>query len=247
MSYSNKNTKKYLLIFDFDQTIVDQDSEVELLNLIFSKELYDQIMKEIYNYDFFEGFNYYFRIMKDMGLTLKDIDSNLEKLELSPKMVDLFDYLKKNKKKYEIVILSSCIDYSIKKVLKHYGFSDLIDDYLCTKAYIEEEKSNKLLYVPKNQFPHSCKICSPSQCKSVELEKFLNKKYKKYEKLLFVCDGENDFCPSKKVLKEGDIVFPRVEHNLINKLKEKKFRDQIICKVHPWKTADEIILELKKL
>ena len=58
MSYSNKNTKKYLLIFDFDQTIVDQDSEVELLNLIFSKELYDQIMKEIYNYDLAVIFHY---------------------------------------------------------------------------------------------------------------------------------------------------------------------------------------------
>ena len=34
--------------------------------------------------------------MKDIGLTLKDINDNLEKLKLSPKMEELFDYLKIN-------------------------------------------------------------------------------------------------------------------------------------------------------
>ncbi len=247
MSNSNKNFKKYLLIFDFDETIVDQDSEEELLKLTFTKQQYNQIISTISKLDFFEGFNYYFKLMKEKGLTLKDINNNLYKLQLSPKMLNLFNYIKKNKSKFDVVILSSCIDYSIKQVLKHYGYSDLVEQYLCTKAYVEPEKSDKLLYVPKNQFPHTCDLCSDSQCKSSELEKFLKmKKYKKYEKKLFVCDGDNDYCPSKNVLKKGDILFPRDDHRLLNKLKQTNFRD-ITCDVHPWKSADEIILELEKL
>jgi 2,3-diketo-5-methylthio-1-phosphopentane phosphatase len=245
--YSRKNSKKYLLIFDFDETIVDKDSEEELLKLTFTKQQYDQIMSTINDLDFFEGFNYYFKLMKDIGITLKDINNNLDKLELSPKMLDLFDYIGKNRAKFDVVILSSCIDYSIKNVLKHYGYINLVDQYLCTKAYVEQEKSDKLLYVPKNQFPHTCDICSASQCKSSELEKFLKmKKYNKYEKLLYIGDGENDYCPSKKMLKKGDILFPRDEHRLYSKLKKTNFRD-IICDVHPWKRADEIIFELNKL
>ena len=61
---SEKPEKKFLLIFDFDETIIDQDSEEELLKNIFSKEEYDKINKELINMEFFEGFNYYFKRMK---------------------------------------------------------------------------------------------------------------------------------------------------------------------------------------
>ena len=98
---------------------------------------------------------------------------------------------------------------------------NLFDDFLCNKAELQNNKSQQLLYVPRDQFPHSCDICMPSQCKSCELEKYLNKKGNNYKKILFVCDGSNDFCPTQNILKQGDIVFPRAEHSLIKKLSKK--------------------------
>ena len=240
---SNKSSKKYLLIFDFDQSIVDQDSEYEQVKMTLSEAEYNKMVEM----DYYDGFNYYFKKLKEIGLTLKDLHSNLEKLELSPKMEELFKYLSKNKSKYDIIILSSYIDYSIKHVLKVHGFLDLFDDFLCNKAEIPNNKSQQLLYVPRDQFPHSCDICMPSQCKSCELEKYLNKKGNIYKKILFVCDGSNDFCPTQKILKQGDIVFPRAEHSLIKKLSKKSVKSQIACEIFPWKNADEIIIKLKDL
>ena len=163
-------------------------------------------------------------------------------------MKELFDYLRKNKSKYEMLILSGDIDYSINQVLKYHGFLDLFDDFILNKAIIQDEKSERLIFVPKDQFPHSCDLCISCQCKGLELKKYLEKnKDKKYSKIIFVCDGGNDFCPSKKILKKGDIVFPRVEHGLCRKLYEKKLINELVCDVYPWKSADEIIDKLEKL
>ena len=239
--------KKYLLIFDFDGTIIDKDSEEELLKNIFSKEEYDKIMNKLWNLEFYDGFNYYFKLMKNIGLTIKDIDSSLEKIELSPKISKLFDFLRKNKSKYEMIICSTGIDYSIKYILKYYGFLDLFDDFICIKSNIGNEKSDQLLYVPKNQYPNSCDICGPNQCKGTELKKYMENSNKKYEKILFVCDGGNDYCPSKTFLKKGDIVFPRIGNSLYKKLYEENFKNELICDIYPWKNADEIILKLQEL
>ena len=239
--------KKYLLSFDFDETIIDQDSEEEILKSAFSKKELDEINQALTKIDFFEGFNYYFKKMKQNKMTLKDFNTILDKIQLSPKMKELFDYLRENKSKYEIIICSNAVDYEIKYVLQHNGFLDLFDGFICTKGKFQNEKSEHLLFVEKNQFPHSCNICSSFQCKGFEIKKYIEKSKNKFEKILFVCDGSNDFCPSKNTLKKGDIVFPRFEHNLYNKLFKEKLRDQLVCDVCPWKNAEEIISKLKQL
>lgn len=246
MSEENSD-KKYLLVFDFDETIIDQDSEEEILKSTFSKKDLDIINEELPKLDFFEGFNFYFKKMKQLGLSLKDLDTILEKLQLSPKMKDLFNYLRKNKSKYEIIICSNAVDYEIKYVLKFNGFLDLFNEFICSKAIIQDEKSDSILYIPKNQFPHSCNICSSFQCKGFEIKKYIEKNKNKFDKILFVCDGSNDFCPAKNTLKKGDIVFPRYEHNLYNKLFKEKLKAQLVCEICPWKSAEDIISKLKEL
>ena len=240
---SEKSSKKYLIVFDFDQTIVDKDSEYEQVKMIFSEEEYNKMVQM----DYYDGFNYFFKRLKEIGLTLNDLHSYLEKLELSPKMDELFKYLRQNKSKYDIIVLSSYIDYSIKYVLKFHGVLDLFDDFLCNKAEMGNNKWKQLLYIPKNQLPHSCEMCVPSQCKSHEIKKFLKEKNKHYDKILYIGDGSNDFCPTKKILKHGDIVFPRADYSLMKILSTMGDKSQISCEIFPWKSADEIINKLKDL
>ena len=239
--------EKILLIFDFDQTIMDKDTIYEQANIALSQEDYHKIM-EIDKVDYYDAFNYYFKRVKDIGLTLKNINSILEKLEFSPKMKELFDYLRKNKSKYEMIILSGDYDYSVNHILKYHGILDLFDELILIKGIIQDEKSESLIYIPRDQFPHKCDLCISSQCKGLELKKYLDKnKEKQYSKKIFVCDGGNDYCPSKKILKKGDIVFPRVDYGLYKKLFEQKLISELECNVYPWKSADEIISKLEEI
>ena len=107
------SSKKILLIFDFDETIVDQDSIYEQARMTLSEEDYKKII-ELDKFDYYDAFNYFFKKEKEQGLTLKDINSNLEKLSLSPKIPELFDFIRKTKSKYDLLLLSGDIDYVIK-------------------------------------------------------------------------------------------------------------------------------------
>ena len=243
MSIEETSLNKILLIFDFDETIIDKDSEYELAKMLNSKEEYDKIV-EMDDTDYYSGFNYLFQKLKSNNFTLQDVNLTLDKMELSPKMSELFDYIRKNKSKYEIIIISGDIDYSINHILKHYNIFDLFDCIISNKSIIQNINDERLLYIPENQFPHSCNLCIESQCKGLELQKFLEKNGKKFKKIVFVCDGGNDFCPCKKVLAKGDVVFPRVGHWFCIRMKEENLMDQLTCDVYPWKNADEIINKL---
>ena len=232
---------KILLIFDFDETITDQDSLYEQARMTLSEEDYKKIM-EIDEFDYYDAFNYFFKKEKEAGLNLKDINSNLEKLSLSPKIKELFDYIRKNKSKYDLIVLSGDIDYSIKYVLNYHKILDLFSCIICNKAEIQEENAERIMYVPRDQFPHNCELCVESQCKGLELEKFL--KNKNYEKILFVCDGGNDFCPAKKLMKKGDIVFPREGHRFLERIKFENLENDLKCEIFPWKTGEDIIHKL---
>ena len=242
----NNYSEKILIIFDFDETITDKDSEYEQARMTLSENEYKKII-DLDHDDYYRAFNYFFKKMKELGLALNDINSNLEKLELSPKIKDLFEYLKLNKNKYEIIILSGDIDYTIKYVLKYHGYLDLFDEIICNKAIIQNNNSAQLIYVPNDQFPHSCNDCIFCQCKSNELQKFLDKKGIKYKRIIFICDGGNDICPCKKILKNDDIVFPRLDHWFYERMINENIRDELKCHIYPWKSADEIIFKLKNI
>jgi pyridoxal phosphate phosphatase PHOSPHO2 len=238
------SSNKILLIFDFDETIMDKDSVYEIARMTLSNEDYIKIM-EIDNEDYYDAFNYFFKKLKEIGLDLIKYNKYLKKLELSPKMNELFDYIKKNKSKYDLLILSGDIIYSIQYILKYHGYLDLFSYFICNKADIQEENSERIIYVPRDQFPHNCDLCIASQCKGLELEKFL--KDKKYEKIFFVCDGGNDFCPAKKIMKKADIVFPREGHRFLKRIKIENLKDELKCEIVPWKTGEDIINRLKQI
>lgn len=238
------SSKKILLIFDLDETIVDQDSIYEQAKMTLSEEDYKRII-EIDKFDYYDAFNYFFKKEKEIGLNLNDINSNLEKLALSPKMVELFDYIRQNKSKYDLLLLSGDIDYVVKYVCKYHNILDLFSYIICNKAEIQDDKAERAIYVPRDQFPHDCDLCISSQCKGLELEKFL--KDKNYEKILFVCDGGNDYCPAKKIMKKGDVVFPRDGHRFLERIKNEDLKNELTCDIVPWKTGDDIINKLKEI
>lgn len=238
------SSPKILLIFDFDETIMDKDSIYEMARMTLSDEEYKKVM-EIDNYDYYDAFNYFFKKEKEIGLSLADMHSNLEKLALSPKIKELFDYIRENKSKYDLLILSGDINYDIKYILKHHNFLDLFKDIIANREEIQDENAEQLIYVPRDQFPHSCDLCISSQCKGLELEKYL--KDKKYDKILFICDGGNDFCPAKNVLGKRDIVFPREGHRFLKRIEIEDLKNDLKCEIVPWKTGEDIIKRLKEI
>ena len=67
-----------------------------------------------------------------------------------------------------------------------------------------------------------------------------------YNKILYVGDGGNDLCLSKK-LSEKDYVFPRKNYKLYKLLFNENKKDEIKANIYPWQNGQEIIDILETL
>ena len=242
-----KEDKKYLLIFDFDKTILNDDS----FGFLFMKALTKEEKEEIYrlprNQNWVIGFNYTLKKIKSHGTTLNEFNKILEELPLTKGMLDLFSYIEKQKSKFEVVLMSGDYEYVIKYLLKYHKIYDLFSDIICTPSRISNsEEEDQFIYVLEKK-PHNCKICNPCNCKSQDFKEFcLSHDINQYENVIFICDGWNDFCLAK-ILSNRDIVFARKNFALYKKLFENNLKSEINCKVEGWEDGKDIIKFLQSL
>jgi pyridoxal phosphate phosphatase PHOSPHO2 len=166
-----------------------------------------------------------------------------ESIPLTNGMKELFDFLKQNLNKYELIILSSGNKISIEYLLTYNNIIDIFKAILTNPSYINEKGIIKVSQSNK----HDCKTCNACQCKKIELNEYFKKNPKQnYDKIIWICDGKNDICLCES-LENKDYVFPRKDYDLYKELYIKNFKDKIKCKIISWKDGFDIINELKKL
>jgi 2,3-diketo-5-methylthio-1-phosphopentane phosphatase len=237
---SNKN---YLLIFDFDKTIINNDLEHEITKE-FLPEIYKEKNGNLYTVKNWIPFNnYLYNQMKQKNKTIIDIKNKIKSLELSPNFNELFNFIKDNKKNFECMIFSASNKYAIKCVLKDKKIFDLFSLIVGNEA----EENNENLIVVKSIGYLNCNDCNPALCKTLVFnEYFKENEKKKYDKIIFICDGYNDYCLSKN-LSENDVVFVRKNFGLDNILNDEEKKKKIKCNIKFWENGFDIINVLKDL
>ncbi|KAM4692280.1 phosphoethanolamine/phosphocholine phosphatase isoform 1-T2 [Rhinophrynus dorsalis] len=238
---------KYLLVFDFDETIVNENSDDSVIQVAPGQELPDWLRQT-----FQEGFyNQYmqrvFEYMGDKGVRLLDLKTVYEKIPLSPGMPDLFRFLTKNQDRFEIILISDANMFGIESSLKSNGYHSLFRRVISNPTKVD--KNGHLTLGPYHS--HTCPQCPANMCKRKILTEYLSERSQDgvaFEKLLYVGDGANDFCPSV-LLTSTDIAFPRKNypmHQLIRKMEEKQ-KGTYQAKVVAWDSADVITHSLQGL
>ena len=89
---------------------------------------------------------------------------------------------------------------------QHQGMTDIFQEIMTNPAEFKDsgllEINRRILASDAKQ--HSCKVgCSANMCKGEELEAFLERKGGRstYDKIIYVGDGSNDFCPLLRLTK----------------------------------------------
>lgn len=89
---------------------------------------------------------------------------------------------------------------------QHQGMTDIFEEIITNPAEFKEsgllEINRRILASAPKQ--HSCKVgCSANMCKGAELEAFLERKGGRstFDKIIYVGDGSNDFCPLLRLTK----------------------------------------------
>ena len=203
--------KKHLVIFDFDQTIIDLDSEFSMVEK-YAKNLYEEKNGDLYVKDHWIEFNnYIYTKILENGYTFEDVKMYFESLNLSPNMEELFDYLRENKNKFEAIIITANNDQVVDIVLSSHHIKDCFNHILCNKS-VRDEKNIFKIWAINEKYEH-CEDDKPFLCKSLFFEDFIKDKKDRYDKIFYIGDGKNDFCLSKK-LGVNDIIFPRFNYTL---------------------------------
>ena len=241
-----EKAKKTLLIFDFDKTILNDDSFGHIiLNTLTKEEL--QIIYNNRNENWVDGYNYALKQLKSHGITKEKFNEMLNQISLTQGMSELFNYIKEKKENYDSIILSSNYEYVIKYILNKNNIIDIFLDIITNPSReANQDEKEQFIYVLKKQ-EHNCKICNPCSCKKNEFKEFCNTHdMNNYDKVIFICDGFNDFCLAVD-LGENDITLMRKNFALYKKIKSKNFQNKLKCKVQAWESGNDIINYLETI
>ena len=240
---NNNEEEKILILIDFDGTIIEGDIVFSMFENTLNKEDYKSVT-DFDNLNYAEAIDKYYKLMKSYNKSINDINPCLEKMKLNEGIQELFDYIRQNKNKFFLILITGDDLYPTTYFLKYKGFIDLFDYFIGIPSKLEKgETMVKLNYLPL----HDCEFCDESLCKNNEFLKFLekNKKYKD-SKIYYICDGWNDYCLSSKYLRNRDFIFIREGCSFWKMLKKEKYNKNIKSNIFYWKNAKEIIDIIEK-
>ncbi|TMX05635.1 hypothetical protein EJD97_013637, partial [Solanum chilense] len=201
---------KNRIVFDFDRTLIDDDSDrwvVENMGLthLFNQlrptlpwnALMDRMMEELHS----EG-----KTVEQIAECLKDVPLHPHTISAIQSAHDLGCDLK---------VVSDANEFYIETILKHHRLERYFSKVITNPISVDGEGRLRI-------FPYhmaSCNLCPPNLCKGLVIEQIqasLSEKVK--SRFIYLGDGRGDYCPTLK-LDKGDHVmlrkgFPLSDHLL---------------------------------
>lgn len=240
--------KRFLIFFDFDETIVDETSDDMVVQAAPGQVLpgwlkdtyqpgqYNQYMQRVLAY------------LAEQGVTESQIRAVMEKLPATPGMLTLLQFLRtRPPHDFEVVLLSDANTFFVEAWLRRAGARPLFHRIFANPANFN--KDGRLVLRPFHS--HDCPRCPENMCKRAVVREYVSRRAQErgrpYERVFYVGDGANDFCPAT-ALGPRDVVFPRRDfpmHRLITEMHEAapgEFRSVTA----PWAGAEEVVQRLRK-
>ncbi|KAI8803254.1 phosphatase phospho-type [Cladochytrium replicatum] len=225
-----------LVCYDFDWTIVDEDTDnwMFLLRPNIEKELREESKKGR------TWVNVVIDCLQKLqsepeGVTLEQIAERLQTIPFSTGMQ--FGIRRAKDHGAQQCILSDANQFSIATVLKHYGLYEHFSKIITNRADVSE---GKLKVAPWNTEPHACENgCTYNLCKGSEILKIIDRS--RHSRVVYLGDGRNDFCPATK-LQKGDIVLVRTGRALERIMKSGDAEAaKVVADVRYWSSGEDVL------
>lgn len=240
--------RRFLVAFDFDHTVVEENSDIVARKLI-NADLIPEQVRSLYEV---KGWTDYmseiFKLLQKHNVNKDTIIRAMQNLTPAPKMSELLSWLRDEG--HETIIISDSNSVFISAWLDYRNLHECVRRVFTNPASFEE---NGLLSIAPYHDQDWCNLSTRNLCKGHILETYINKRQEEgeqFDAVAYVGDGQNDFCPALK-LKESDFVFPRsgfpLERLINSPPKDNLYEGKKVkSKVFPWVSALEIKDILKK-
>ncbi|AES67879.2 putative hydrolase [Medicago truncatula] len=223
-----------VVIFDFDSTIIECDSDNWVLDEFGLTEKFYQLLPSMLWNPLMD------KIMNELhaqGKTMEEIVEVLNRTPIHPRIIPAIEAA--YSLGCELRIVSDANIFFIETILKHHGVLNCFSKITANPSYVNGE--GRLIICPYHDYlksSHGCNLCPPNMCKGKVMEMFQNSLDDEgKKKIIYLGDGSGDFCPSLK-LKESDYLMPRMNFALSDLVS--KNSNDIKAHVHGWRDGEEL-------
>ncbi|KAM3747401.1 hypothetical protein ACB098_05G031800 [Castanea mollissima] len=229
-----------VVVFDFDKTIIDCDSDNWVVDELGATDLFNQLLPTMPWNSLMD------RMMKELhaqGKTIEDVVEVLKRVPIHPRIVPAIKAA--HALGCELRVVSDANLFFIETILNHLGLRDYFSEINTNPGFVDEE--GKLRIFPCHDFhtsPHGCSNCPPNMCKGLVIERIQAEHVEGKRKFIYLGDGKGDYCPSLK-LGDGDYVMPRKNFPLWDLICENRLL--VKAEIHEWidgEDLEEILLGL---
>ncbi|KIJ68001.1 hypothetical protein HYDPIDRAFT_25451 [Hydnomerulius pinastri MD-312] len=241
--------KSQLVVFDFDWSMADQDTDrwiFEVLAPDIRRHMADR-NKRVPEPQWTDLVAECLQKLAAPGrnVSQEDIKNALKAIPFHPAMKRGIQKLKEADT--ELFILSNANIFFIQTILEHQGLIDKFADIVTNPAAFNDPTNPNLLVLrrridPSAEHQHSCQEMAPTLIAGEELDAFLQRAGKTFDRVVYVGDGSNDFCPALR-LRSQDLVLCRKYRGLealINAELGKGDASRLKCGVFKWAGAWEV-------
>ncbi|XP_057897659.1 phosphoethanolamine/phosphocholine phosphatase [Melospiza georgiana] len=235
---------RFLLVFDFDETIVDENSDDSVVR---GRALPERLRQSPAAGGYNEHMRRVLAFLGEQGVRPAELRAAYERIPLAPGVAELFQLLSKHRELLELVLISDANTFGIEAKLRAAGARSLFRKVFSNPA--GPDRRGVLTLGPYHS--HECPRCPANMCKAKILAEYLAERAREgveFQRVLYVGDGANDFCPAG-TLTAADVAFPRKGypmHRLIQESQEKQpgaFQAAVV----PWESAVEVARYLQEL
>jgi len=233
---------KILVAFDFDHTIIDENSDLYVRKLAPGGTIPSEISQLYSNRGWTEYMGAIFQYLHDNNTTSKDIHDCMLEIPLVQGMKELFDFM--NSDQFDVIIISDSNSVFIDDILSASDLSDIVQSVYTNPARFSQADCLELVYYHTQDW---CELSTVNLCKGHILDSHIKLQAEQgvvYDVVAYVGDGTNDLCPALRLKSKTDLILPRIGYSLMEKLEDPHL--DIRGTIIPWTTGQDIIMALKQ-
>ncbi|XP_004510356.1 inorganic pyrophosphatase 2-like [Cicer arietinum] len=230
-----------VIVFDFDKTIIDCDSDNWVIDELGFTDLFNQLLPTMPWNSLMD------KMMMELhseGVTIGDIEKVLHRIPIHNRIIPAIKSA--HALGCDLRIVSDANMFFIQTILKHLEISDYFSEINTNPGYVNQEGRLRILpYHDFNKAPHGCTLCPPNMCKGLVIDRIHNSISEDNNKrFIYLGDGAGDYCPSLR-LTERDFMMPRKNFPVWDLMC--KDPSLIKAEIHAWCDGKELEHTLMKL
>nr|KAJ3422472.1 hypothetical protein HK105_007899 [Polyrhizophydium stewartii] len=222
-------TGRWLFAFDFDYTIVDEDSDYYVFQQLGPEQ--QRKMRELYAtgaYTWTDLVDMLLGELHSNGVTEAQLRALLPSIPFNPAMHTALELA--SAQGHEIVVISDANTVYIDEIAVAKGFRHTIQSIITNKGEFDETGRLRITRHTTHP-PHGCPRCAANLCKGKELLEYVAARGP-FDRIVYLGDGKNDFCPGTK-LAPG--------RALEQMLLDPQHRAEVAAAVEFWDTSDDVL------